>query len=510
MEKPSLDSYNKLIEIWKEFYALGNISNTLRWDMRSALPQGGIKQRAEEMGILFGIMHRLCTSDEARCLLLESEKSGNLEILDTIQQRNLHIMRRQYDDSINVPEELENKLRKQTTIATKARASAIEKNDWTLLESELKKLFELVQERANRTMEARAAKNQYESLFADYQVGIKLDYLEALFADITKSIVPLAKKYAVMSRGVRADIIEREVDIRIQKSIIQKLARFVSFDTDSESAFGRFAEGKDAFTMGNYDDVRVFVKYDENRFLTAVMSFLHESGHALYNRNLREEWRYHPVGQHAGSAVTESQAKLIENMIGRSSEFWTYFMPILNESTNGLFADASTDEFTKAVNPVILQPLRVFADELTYSIHIIIRFEIERSLFAGKIGIAEIPSIWNELYQKHLGVEVRNDAEGVLQDPHWAIGMFGHFPMYALGNIISAQLMESMEIDVPDWRNRLESGDVSQVISWMKQRIHQVGWLYELPELIVHATGRKLSAKPYIKYLKQKYLDLYG
>jgi carboxypeptidase Taq len=418
-------------------------------------------------------------------------------------------MRRKYDEDTKIPEELIKRETKQSTIASSAREKAKKKGNWSLFEAEFSKMLEIEMDYASRLMEIKEVSSPYDALLDYFQRGTRTKYLVSLFSDITQQATPLIRKYAEVSKETRTDFLDRSVDISIQKRIVNDLTKFVGYDTESENAIGRIGEGEHPFTTGLYDDVRIIVKYKEDRFLTAIMSFLHESGHALYNSNLRREWRYEPVGYHAGSAVQESQARLVENIIGRSSEFWRYFLPRLNKVANDLFADVTLQEFTKAVNPVNPQPVRVNADELTYSIHIIIRFEIERGLFAGDIQAAEIPVVWNELYEKYLGVEVKNDGEGALQDPHWALGMFGHFPMYTLGNIISAQLAESMERDVADWRAQITTGDASQVIQWMTERIHEVGLLYDLPALIMQATGEELSAVAYIKYLKEKYTTLY-
>ncbi|MFW9864305.1 MAG: carboxypeptidase M32 [Candidatus Thorarchaeota archaeon] len=510
MEQPNQACYHKLVEGWKEAVMLWNLKSILEWDSKSNMPRGGYNQRGEEMASLAATIQRTWMNEETEHMLREAERPENLDTLDQIQRRNLFLIRHEYEKDAKVPEELARKRQKQAAMASNARLKAKKEGTWSPFEDEFKGMFMIEKEIAAYHAESMGLDTLYDALLDRYQRGIRTDDLTALLKELVNSVSPLAKKYAILSKEVETDFMDRSVDIELQKRIVRHLANFVGYDLESESAFGILGESEHPFTMGLYDDVRILVKYEENRFQTSIMSFLHESGHALYNRHLNTEWKYEPVGYHAGSAVTESQARLIENIIGRSLEFWEYFLPILNNMANGLFENISVADFTKAVNPVQLQPLRVYADELTYNMHIAIRFEIERSLFAEEIDASEIPSVWNELYQKYLGVEVKNDGEGALQDPHWAIGMFGHFPTYSLGNVISAQIIEAMEKDFPEWRLKLASGDISKILDWMRGRIYLVGRLYDLPELMNHVTGKGLSAKPYIKYLTHKYSVLYS
>ena len=510
MEQPNPACYHKLVEGWKEATMLANLKFILEWDRGSNMPEGAFKQRGEEMASLGAAIKRTWMNEETEDLLAEAEKPENLDTLNQIQRRNLLLIRHEYEKDTRISESLTKKRQKQAVIASNARLKASKKGTWSPFEDEFREMFKIEKEIATCQAESMGLDTPYDASLDRFQRGISTEDLIPLLEETVNSLSLLAKKYADLSREVETDFLEKRVKIELQKRIVKHLANFVGYDIESEIAFGKLGESEHPFTMGLYDDVRILVKYEENRLQTLIMSFLHESGHALYNRHLNTEWKYEPVGYHGGSAVTESQARLIENIIGRSPEFWEYFLPILNDMTNGLFEDISDADFVKAVNPVRLQPLRVYADELTYNMHIVIRFEIERGLFEEEIDASEVPIVWSELYQKYLGVEVRNDVEGALQDPHWAVGMFGHFPTYTLGNIISAQIVDAMEKDLPDWKLKLASGDISAALQWMRERIYHVGRLYDLPELINHVTGRNLSAKPYIKYLTDKYADLYG
>ena len=233
---------------------------------------------------------------------------------------------------------------------------------------------------------------------------------------------------------------------------------------------------------------------------------LHESGHAIYEQNLSPEWKYQPVGSTCSYGIHESQSRFYENIVGRSTEFWTGLMPKLKTAAPNI----QLNKFILAINKVEPSKIRIEADEVTYSIHIIIRFEIERDLFAGKINIEELPDVWNQKYADYLDVKVENDSEGVMQDTHWASGLYGYFPSYALGNIYDGQIIEAINQKLPDWRRLLSKGKLNSINDWLKTNIHNQGNLYDPEDLIKKATGTELKTESYLNYLNKKYGSLYG
>jgi len=230
----------------------------------------------------------------------------------------------------------------------------------------------------------------------------------------------------------------------------------------------------------------------------------------MYEQNLKPEWMYQPVGTSCSSGFHESQSRFIENIIGRSREFWVYHFPKLKEITGKALADVKLEPFIHAINQVIPSKIRVEADEVTYGLHIIVRFDVERDLFTDKVTVKELPEIWNQKYKEYLGVKIENDSEGVMQDTHWASGLYGYFPSYALGNIYSGQILARMEKDLTNWRKEVEKGNVIFVKNWLSKNIHSYGNLYDPPELIKNITGQELDVNPYLKYLNEKYSKLYG
>ncbi len=237
---------------------------------------------------------------------------------------------------------------------------------------------------------------------------------------------------------------------------------------------------------------------------------LHEGGHALYEQNLNPDWMYQPVGAECSLGIHESQSRFVENIVGRSRDFWTYFFPILKAATGTVFADVDLDAFVFAINRVTPSPIRTEADEVTYCLHVIIRFEIEDALMQDRVTVPELPTVWNQKYQDYLGVTVDNDAEGVMQDTHWASGALGYFPTYALGNIYSGQLLATMQQELPDWRRHVAAGDFGPVKQWFTERIHRQGNLYDPTDLLAKVTGEGINVQPYLTYLTDKYASLYG
>ncbi|MCJ7614573.1 carboxypeptidase M32, partial [Candidatus Bathyarchaeota archaeon] len=259
-----------------------------------------------------------------------------------------------------------------------------------------------------------------------------------------------------------------------------------------------------------YDDVRITTHYYPNRFASSIFSVLHEGGHALYEQNLKPEWMFQPVGDTCSMGFHESQSRFVENIVGRSREFWSHFLPKLKKLTSKTLSDVELDGFVHAINHVEPSKIRVEAEEVTYGLHVIIRFNIERDLFADKITIDELPQVWNESYLNYMGVTIEDDSEGVMQDTHWASGSYGYFPSYALGNIYSGQLLACMEQENPDWRTQISNGEFGNVKQWLIKNVHSHGNLYTPPDLIKLIAGTQLSVSPYLSYLQKKYSRIYG
>jgi len=510
MEEKSTSAYNELLELMKDIYLFESGWSSITWDSLTALPPGGQPQRTELQGLLGKLYHRMETNPKFGELLDSVQTSSANNSLDEVQKRNVHLIKRNYETTINLPEDLFVRFLKQTNTVGAKRAEALKKQDWKVLEPDFSKLFNCKVEIADCLMDVVGVSDPYDYHFDYWEEGMRADKISKIFTEIAKSVIPMVKKYVSLSEGVRTDFLSRPVKKETQRKIVEELAEIVGYDTKSEKAVGTIRETLHPFSIGRYDDVRIALRFDENNFLFSYRAALHECGHGLYKINLNRNWMYQPVGMPAGFGIDESQAKFLEKMIGLSPEFLQYFLPKLNTITGDTFSDVTPMEFVRAANIVKPGPIRVMADELTFTLHIIIRFEIERDLFAGKIQVSDIPAVWKELYEKYLGVEVANDAEGALQDMQVARCQFGHFPCHTLGDIFVTQLVEKMTEDIPEWKEQIREGNVSKAIAWMTENVHRKGRLYDAPGLIEHVTGKKLSAKPYLNYLETKYETLYS
>jgi len=278
----------------------------------------------------------------------------------------------------------------------------------------------------------------------------------------------------------------------------------------SPNAAGRLDETEHPFTAGYYDDVRITTHYHPDNFISSIFSVLHETGHAIYEQSLPQEWKYLPVGNAASMGVHESQSRFYENIIGRSREFWTSLLPRIKTAASPSLANLQQEEFVRAINVVKPSKIRIEADEVTYSLHIVIRFEIEKDLFSEKVSVSELPAIWNQKYKEILGVTVENDSEGVMQDTHWGSGLYGYFPSYALGNIYSGQILGALQKANPQWRSELSLGNLANIRGWLAKSVYSQGNLYDPADLIKRVSGSDLTVKPYLKYLENKFGAVYS
>ena len=312
------------------------------------------------------------------------------------------------------------------------------------------------------------------------------------FTELQRGLKRLINKIETSANKPDTTMLSIPVPVENQRKIAQLLTEMLGYDTASPNARGRVDETEHPFTTGYYDDVRITTHYHPNNYASSIFSVLHETGHALYEQNLPLKWKYQPIGSTCSYGIHESQSRFYENIIGHSAEFWTGLWPKIKKEAPNL-AKVDLDKFIHAVNKIELSKIRIEADEVTYNLHICIRFEIERDLFADKIKVDELPEVWNQKYDEYLGVKVEDDSEGVMQDTHWASGLYGYFPSYALGNIYDGQIAEAMSKDMPEWRSQLSQGKLSQANQWLKTNIHSEGNLYNPEELVKKVTGSNLG-----------------
>lgn len=496
------------MERMREYLLLYSVAGIVQWDYETYMPPKGLMLRSEQLSILHQMLHRMGTDPKIGKLLDKAEK--NSKKLDAVQNRNVFLVRREYDKETKIPEDLVAKIARQTPISLETWKKAKAANDWKLFEPELQKTVDLARERAEIEMKVKGIPNLYDSMLDEFEKAITSQQITKVFGELRDRLVPLTKKCAEASQDFDSSFLRKTVPIEVQREIATDLATLVGYDTVSEQAGGRIDEVEHPFTSGYYDDVRITVKYHEDNVSSAIYAILHEAGHALYEQNLNPEWKYMPIGTNASFGIHEAQSRFIENMIGRSPEFLKFYLPKLKEFTGGSFPGVDDSTFIKAMNLVEPSLVRIEADEVTYSLHIIIRFEIERDLFSDKITVSELPQVWNEKYKEYLGTDVPDDANGVLQDTHWASGYFGYFPSYALGNIYDGLLLGKMQQDMPNWLERVAKGEIIPVIDWMKENVHVHSAMYDPADLMEKVTGKKLTAEPFLNYVENKYSTIFG
>jgi carboxypeptidase Taq len=490
--------YAKLLAKTKEMVILGTATGIIYWDMETKMPPKGVGLRSQQLALLSQMSHRLVTDPEIGNLLSKIEKHTDYESLSPLQKRNVYLIRKHYDEQTKLPEKLVKETAKQEAIAIDVWKKAKGVKDFSMFQPELEKMFDLRKQAADIFMEVKGTASPYDALIDMYEPQMDARTITKIFAELRDGLVSVMEKCRSGSKQPDTSFMNRKVPKETQERISDELAEFIGYDIKSPQAGGRIDETEHPFTGGYYDDVRITTHYYENNMASSLFSILHEGGHAIYDQNCNESWKYQPVGSPSSLGFHESQSRFVENMVGRSREFWSFFFPKLQVLTGGIFSNVASDDFVRAINQVKPSKIRVEADEVTYSLHVIIRFEIEQELLAGNITIKDLPELWNQKYKDYLGVTIENDSEGVMQDIHWASGAFGYFPTYALGNVYGGQILEILE------------GNFQTLKKWLVENVHQQGDLYDPSVLIKRIAGEEINVNPFLKYLNKKYSWIYG
>ncbi|ADD05114.1 metal-dependent carboxypeptidase [Natrialba magadii ATCC 43099] len=496
---------------------ISNISNAagvLRWDQEVVMPEEGTPARAKQLSTLSSISHELLTADETGELLAELEEND----LNEEQTAAVREVRRRYDRETSVPQELVEEISETTANAHPKWMQAKEEDDFEAFAPTLEKLVELKREYANH-IDPDA--DPYEVLFADYEPYLDLDTAERVLERLRDELVPLIDAIQDSDADIETDAFAGEFDDDDQEA----LARDVLDSLEYDWSRGRLDTAPHPFSSGTQYDARVTTRFEEDDLLGSITSVIHEFGHANYTLGLPDEHYGTPLGESRDLTVHESQSRLWENHVGRSRPFWEHFLPIARERFDEL-ADVSPEAAYEAANQVYDDNLiRVEADELTYHLHIVIRFEVERELISGNLAVEDVPEVWNDKYEEYLGVRPETDAEGCLQDIHWSHGSFGYFPTYSLGSVLAAQLYAAAEDDIGGeataseepsgdeprgaFDDQIRAGEFDDLNGWLRENIHQHGKRYTTPDLIEDATGEGFTADYFLEYAKSKYGELY-
>lgn len=503
-------NYDKLMKMNKAIAILESTVAIIHWDMETKMPPKGITLRSEQLAMLTEIEHKMITEPNIGILLKKIEGCPDYKSLDIPRRRNIYLTKKKYNEHTKLPEELVVKTAKQRAITIDTWKKAKAAKDFSMFKPELVKLVNLRKKAAEILMEVKRTATPYDALIDIYEPKMTSEMITRIFKKLKKGLASIIDKCDTSKKQPNKSFLYRKVPLDVQNKISKSLAKLLEYDVESKIAGGRIDETEHPFTTGYYDDVRITTHYYEHNFTSSMFAVLHEGGHAIYEQNLNPEWMYQPIGAGCSLGFHESQSRLVENIIGRSSDFWIYFFPKLKELTSNIFSDINLNSFVFAINQIKPSKIRVTADEVTYCLHIIIRFEIERDLIGGKITVADLPEIWNQKYKDYLDVDIENDSEGVMQDTHWASGSIGYFPTYALGNIYSGQILVKMEDDLPEWKNQIAKGNFHNIKQWLIENVHHHGNLYDPIVFLRKITGEKININYYLDYLNEKYSKLYG
>jgi carboxypeptidase Taq len=496
-------AYTELIRRIKDYSLLGSCASVLGWDERTYMPHQGSAHRAEQMALLARLTHEMLTAPEIGARLSEVEQSQLVRDPESDLAVNVREIRRSYDRAVKLPKELVAEIARVTIRAQQVWQEARQANDFATFQPWLEKIVHLKRQEAEAIGYAGVP---YDALLDEYEPGATTAEITRVFADLRAELVPLVAAIAASGRKPRRDILEREYPVDRQQVFGQAAAAAIGFEFDA----GRLDVTTHPFCSGmGPGDCRITTRYNARHFNDAFFGIMHEAGHGIYDQGLDPAHFGTPRGSAISLGIHESQSRLWENQVGRSQPFWEHFFPRARQVFLGALRDVGLDEFVFAINDVQPSFIRVEADEATYNMHIILRFELEQALVGGDLKPADAPAAWNEKFKQFFQLTPPTDTLGCLQDIHWSMGGLGYFPTYTLGNLYAAQFMERARLDLGDLAGDFRRGEFGRLKSWLNEKIHLPGQRFRAKDLCRRVTGKPLSHKPLLAYLRSKYAPLY-
>jgi carboxypeptidase Taq len=484
---------------------LVSIEGVLGWDHQVFMPPKAAAFRARQSTLLAGMVHEQFTDKHIGELISIVEDSDLVSDPESLEAATIRELRHDYDKETKLPKELVEEYNKTTMLAHNEWAEARKNNDFKAFLPWLEKIVDLSRKRA----EAYGYEGEpYNALLDNYETGATVDVVADVFEKLRVDLVELLSKIQKAKDIPDKTIVERPYDVERQKVFGEMVAAAMGYDFNE----GRLDIATHPFTTGlGPGDTRITTRYNPKRLNDALFGTIHEAGHALYEMGMDKEKYFGTVRADSASlGIHESQSRMWENMVGRSKPFWTHFFPILKSMFRESLSGVDFDQFYRAINFVEPSYIRVEADEVTYNLHILLRFEIERAMIKGDIKPADVAEEWKTRFEKYFGKKVDTDTNGCLQDVHWSSGLFGYFPTYALGNIYAAQFFAKAKEDMPDLEQQFERGDFLKLREWLRVNIHQYGKQYRAEDLCKKLTGGGLSHKPMMEYMTKKFSDIYN
>jgi carboxypeptidase Taq len=495
------EAYDELIRRVREETLLTSCEALLEWDEETYLPAGGVENRSEQLAMIAGLLHERGTDSRIGDLLSELEASDLVADAHSPVAINVHKLRREYDRYLRLPRRLVEDVARTTALAQTAWANARADARFEAFRPWLAKIVALKRAEAECVGFAHEA---YDALIEDHEPGMDSTMLARLFDALGRELVPLAAEISESRR--QAGRLPGPFPVEVQRSFGEAVAVAVGFDARR----GRFDLGVHPSCNGiGPGDCRLVLRFDPGDFAGGLLTILHEVGHGLYEQGLDPIHYGTPMGEAASVGMDESQARFWENRVGRSRGFWRYFFPRARKLFPEALRGVGLDRFLLAVNAVRPSLIRVNADEVTYNLHVLVRFELERALISGDLDSADVPEAWNAAYRRYLGVEPANDKEGCLQDGHWADGLIGYFPTYTLGDVFAAQLFASAEAELGSLEQQFAEGEFEGLVGWLGRKVYKEGGRYPAAKLIEVVTGSPPSHRPLLNALRSKYSALY-
>lgn len=480
-----------------------NAAELLGWDQQTNMPPGGHSARAAQLATLNSLAHELFTSDDFGEALEQAEASLNGADPDSDQVRLLTHTRRQFDKQRKVTSDWVSRFAHRTSIAQSTWQKARAEDKFSIFKDDLSEIFNLQREYCAFFA---PYDHIYDPLLDDYEPGMKTATVTELFDQLRTDQVDLVARIAEQPQ-LDDSPLHQNFDIDRQWDFGIEVIRDFGYDFER----GRQDKSPHPFTSGfSIGDVRITSRFYPDFLSPGLFATLHEAGHAMYAQGVKEEFERTPLIEGASLGIHESQSRLWENLVGRSRPFWRHYYSSLQGYFPAQLDSVDETAFYQAVNTVQPSLIRVEADEATYNLHIMLRFEIEKGLLTGDLDVADLPEIWNAKFEEYLGIVPPSDADGVLQDIHWSFGLVGYFPTYSLGNLIASQWWVVIEEQISDLDRQIESGRFTELLGWLRENIHRHGAKYKPVELIQRVTGGGLSAEPYLEYLGDKYGQLYS
>ncbi|MFB6219995.1 MAG: carboxypeptidase M32 [Halolamina sp.] len=495
------EAYERLHDRAERAGGLETIDNLLFWDQQVMMPEGGTPGRSMQRGLVSSLQHEAFVGDDVAAWL-DAVEDADLTDDESAVVREVS---REHERRSAVPQELEERRNSAVSRANDAWEQAREKDDYGTFAPYLEELVELTREQAERIDPDR---EPFDVILGEYEPYLNVERVEAVFEELKGTLVPLIRDIRESDAdpgGVFAE--HGPYDEETQMALSEDALSFVGCDWER----ARLDTSTHPFSYGNRHDMRITTRFHEESIVGGLSSSLHEYGHASYEHGLDEEAFPGPLGQSRSHGIHESQSRFWENHVGRTEAFWEQFLPVVTNHFPRL-ADVTPREAYEAANRVNEQNLiRVAADEVTYHLHVLVRFEIERALVNGDLDVADVPEVWNDKYEEYLGIRPETDTEGVLQDIHWSIGRIGSFQGYTLGTVFAAQLTHALEADLGESVTALVADQrFDDLRNWMNENVHAHGKRYETDELVVAATGEELTAEYFLAYVTEKYDDLYN